>query len=99
MKDIFTVNFKKLNIRKDYYVWELICNNEDIINRLKQVGEYRVYLFENETGLKYYSVNYMPKDKNWLMFNSDTIIHKNNIKKLTNLIKEINIYIKNNLMD
>lgn len=99
MKDVFTVTFKKLNIRKDYYIWKLICNNEDIINRLQQVGEYRVYLFENETGLKYYSVDYMPKDKNWLMFHSDIIIHKNDIKKLTNLIKEINIYIENNLTD
>ena len=98
MKDVFTVNFKKLNIRKDYYVWELICNNKDIINRLQQVGEeYRVYLFENETGLQYYSINYMPKDKDWLMFDSDTIIHKNDINKLTHLIKEINIYIKNKL--
>lgn len=99
MKDVFTVTFKKLNIRKNYYVWELICNNKDIINRLQQVGEeYRVYLFENETGLQYYSINYMPKDKDWLMFDSDTIIHKNDINKLTNLIKEINIYIKNNLI-
>ena len=99
MKDIFTVNFKELNIRKDYYVWELICNNKDILNKLQQVKEYSVDLFENETGLKYYSVNYMPKDKDWLMFQSDTIIHKNNIKKLTNLIKEINIYIENNLTE
>lgn len=98
MKDVFTVTFKKLNIRKDYYVWELICNNKDILNRLQQVGEYRVNLYKNKTELKYYSIDYMPKDKDWLMFDSDTIIHKNDINKLTNLIKEINIYIKNNLI-
>ena len=99
MQDILTVNFKKLNIRKNYYVWELICNNEDILNKLQQMDEYKVNLYENETGLKYYSIDYMPKDKDWLMFNSDIIIHKNDINKLTNLIKEINTYIKNNFLN
>lgn len=98
MKDIFIVTFKKLNIRKDYYVWELKCNNKNILSKLK-TGKYRVHLFKNETGLEYYSVDYMPTDKDWIIFHSDTIIHEKDIKKLTNLIKEINIYIKNNLRD
>ncbi len=94
MKEIFTLTFKELNIRKNYYVWELKCNDKTILSKLK-TGEYRVHLFKNDTGLEYYSVDYMPKDKDGIMFDSDTIIHKRDINKLTNLIKELNIYIKN----